>query len=541
MADPAQQVIDPPSKDEPAMLARLSTGMKMLIYLSIALLPLGLIAIFASRESAQVNRLRHEAEARAAAMASGSTISGTLGPATRMLRQTLEDLTTSRTENSPSIDRRQCTTKLQSVLDRYSVVRGIALLRRNGGLVCSSGKYREVAAFFPSMGRDAYEVRLDEANGLIWTSVEADDDFYGILEFRTADIADMLPHAIDPKAGIGLHQGSQIVTLRRPQASGPLDQIISVTVPVEAGQIGLEMKVAASPLTAVDTLLILLPILMWAAGGVIGWVVIDRLLLRPLGQMQRAISAFTRGEGPLVLPRLKTPAREIRELGESFRLATERLTDHEHELAEGLSNQKKLTREVHHRVKNNLQVVSSLINLHSRGATGDAVAEAYASIQRRVDALAVVHRNHYAELEDNQGVSLRALIGEIASNLKASANVQASRMAITLNIHSVSATQDTAVPIAFLITEIVELVMLCGPTTNVSITLLPVTGKPDRAVLTIAAPSLSSKACQTGANAERFQRIAGGLARQLRAPLEYDDGVGRYSIEISILPNGHVL
>lgn len=533
MADQVSQATERQIKGEPEMMARLSTGMKMLIYLSIALLPLGLIAIFASRESAEVNRLRHEAEARAAAMSSGSTISSTLGPPTLVLRQALDDLVKSKTEYP--VDREQCRLRLQSVLTRYPAARGVAMLQRNGRLICSNGSYREVAAFFPSMGRDAYEVRLDAANGLIWTSIRADEDHYGIIEFGISDIAKLLPRSIDPKAGISLHQGSQVLVLRPPQTSGPLDQIISVTVPVEAGQIGLEMRMAASPLTAVDTLLILLPILMWAAGGMIGWVVIDRLLMRPLGQMQRAIAAFTRGEGPLNLPRLKTPAREIRELGESFRHATETLTSHELELAEGLENQKKLTREVHHRVKNNLQVVSSLINLHSRGATDAAVAEAYASIQRRVDALAVVHRNHYAELEENQGVSLRALIGEIASNLKASANVRASPMTITLNILSASATQDTAVPIAFLVTELVELVMLCGPATNVSISLTAVPQKPDRALLAISAPALASKDCLEGDNAERFRRIAGGLARQLRAPLEHDVSTGRYAIEIAIL------
>ena len=235
------------------------------------------------------------------------------------------------------------------------------------------------------------------------------------------------------------------------------------------------------------------------------------------------------------MPRLKTPSREIRELGDSFRRATETLTAHEEELAEGLANQKRLTREVHHRVKNNLQVVSSLINLHARGATGPEVAEAYASIQRRVDALAVVHRNHYAELEEHQGVSLRALIGEIASNLRASANPAAGHMGITLNIMSGTATQDIAVPIAFLITEIVELVMICGPNTNIAIALTPVPGKSNAGLLSISASSLASHDCLNGPLAERFQRIAGGLARQLRSPLDHDLAEGRYAIEIPFI------
>jgi two-component sensor histidine kinase len=122
----------------------------------------------------------------------------------------------------------------------------------------------------------------------------------------------------------------------------------------------------------------------------------------------------------------------------------------------------RLTREVHHRVKNNLQVVASLIALHARGSTGD-VAAAYASIQRRVDALAVVHRNHYAELEENRGVALRSLIGELTSNLRATAPAEASHFHIMLDMAVAHVSQDVAVPVAFLITEMVELLMTAVP------------------------------------------------------------------------------
>src|SRR3546814_3602585 len=62
------------------------------------------------------------------------------------------------------------------------------------------------------------------------------------------------------------------------------------------------------------------------------------------------------------------PSQEIRELGEAFRTISRTVALHEADLAEGLIRQTKLTREVHHRVKNNLQVISSLINFHARGA-----------------------------------------------------------------------------------------------------------------------------------------------------------------------------
>ena len=114
---------------------------------------------------------------------------------------------------------------------------------------------------------------------------------------------------------------------------------------------------------------------------------------------------------------------------------------HEANLEAAVERQTRLVREVHHRVKNNLQVVASLLNLHSRGSPNEEVAAAYASIQRRVDALAVVHRNHFAELEENKGVALKPLISELAANLRATAPLAAANMAIRLDLEPFTSTR----------------------------------------------------------------------------------------------------
>ena len=114
-------------------------------------------------------------------------------------------------------------------------------------------------------------------------------------------------------------------------------------------------------------------------------------------------------------------------------------------------------------MKNNLQVVASLLNLHSRGRQSEEVAAAYASIQRRVDALAVVHRNHYAELEENRGVALKPLdLRARRQSARDRARQAPPAMQIRLDIGPFYATQDVAVSVAFLVTEIVEFGMLCG-------------------------------------------------------------------------------
>jgi two-component sensor histidine kinase len=229
---------------------------------------------------------------------------------------------------------------------------------------------------------------------------------------------------------------------------------------------------------------------------------------------------------------LTSPAREIGELGEAFRQVTLTVARHEAELEAGLERQIKLVREVHHRVKNNLQVVASLLNLHARGAQSEDASAAYATIQRRVDALAVVHRNHFAELEDNRGVSLKPLISELGANLRANAPPGASGMQIRVAVEPYSVTQDVAVAVAFLVTEIVEYAMFCGASSvNISLSGRNGTG----ALLGLESEALKGDAeCDPGLT-ERFERIVTGLSRQLRSAIDRDVEIGRYALEIAIV------
>jgi two-component sensor histidine kinase len=231
---------------------------------------------------------------------------------------------------------------------------------------------------------------------------------------------------------------------------------------------------------------------------------------------------------------VRSPAHEIAVLGQAFARVTQTVARHEAELEAAVARQTRLVREVHHRVKNNLQVVASLLNLHARGANSEEVAAAYASIQRRVDALAVVHRNHFAELEQNRGVALKPLVSELAANLRATAPAGAASMQIRLDVVSFYATQDVAVSVAFLITEIVEFGMLCGAHA-VSI-MLDADGPGAR--LSIEIDALAGAIVCDEALEERFDRIITGLARQLRSTLDRDPSRGRYSVRISVADSG---
>jgi two-component sensor histidine kinase len=333
-----------------------------------------------------------------------------------------------------------------------------------------------------------------------------------------------------------LSQGDRRMVLRDEFEPGPLGQTLQETEPVAGGRLQLAIALSQPPVSLVELITIVLPVAMWVFAALIGWLIVDRLLLRPLLRMQRAVSAYRPGDRALDIPRVATPAREIGDLGDAFDQVVQTVARHEANLEAAVDRQTRLVREVHHRVKNNLQVVASLLNLHSRGSPNEEVAAAYASIQRRVDALAVVHRNHFAELEENKGVALKPLISELAANLRATAPVSAAHTTVRLDLEPYYATQDVAVSIAFLITELVEFAMFRGAE-SVAISLRG-GGAGGSATLVVESDQLSDGDGLDDRLSDRFERIVTGLSRQLRSNIDRDTETGRYAIDIAVVERG---
>ena len=200
-------------------------------------------------------------------------------------------------------------------------------------------------------------------------------------------------------------------------------------------------------------------------------------------------------------------------------------------MSAALEGQRRLVREVHHRVKNNLQVVASLLNIHGRSAQTKEARAAYAGIGRRVGALSVVHRNHFADMEENRGIALRPLITELAAELRAGAPDEARGVMIDLDLEPVNSTQDVAVAVAFLVTEIVEFAMLDKPTDSIEISLRRVGELSAR--LTMGSPVLVPDDAELEGKVQ-FERIISGLAKQLRSPLERK--LGRYCVDLPVFP-----
>src|SRR3546814_12369612 len=135
----------------------------------------------------------------------------------------------------------------------------------------------------------------------------------------------------------------------------------------------MRITLGAIPISIVELLTILLPVMMWIFAAIIGWVILDRLLLRPLLRVQRAVAAYQPGDRHLDLPTLRTPAREISDLGFAFDRLTQTVARHEGDPEAGIERQSRLVREVHHPVTNNIQVVASLPNRPARASPNEDI------------------------------------------------------------------------------------------------------------------------------------------------------------------------
>ena len=498
----------------------------MLLILTIFLVPLGLVAILASLQNARENHREQRAEVEALAQLKAQRINSALSRSAL----TIQAASAAIALTGGSADAcRQTFARLsqgQPLLGRF------ALYAPGGGVACASPGFEMPPALEAgTRGRSAVEISAD-GEALRLASYDPGGRPAGYWELSRAEVARIvdLPGSRSP-ATVILSQGERKMVIADAFRDRPLIRDIGSSARL-AGGLELDIRTGAAPIRPAELLMILMPILMWLAAGIIGWAIVNRLLLRPLAAMQRAVAAYKPGDRDLALPSLSTPAHEIRQLGLAFDQVTRTVARHEAELEAAVERQTKLVREVHHRVKNNLQVVASLLNLHARGATSEDVAAAYASIQRRVDALAVVHRNHFAELEENRGVALRSLVSELGANLRATAPASASQMQIRLDIEPYYVSQDVAVSVAFLITELVEFAMFCG-SPWVAITIEGAAAGSAR--LTVESEALKSTSTSDERLYERFDRVVTGLSRQLRSTMQRDFEEGRYAIDIAVL------
>ncbi|MES1202994.1 MAG: histidine kinase dimerization/phosphoacceptor domain -containing protein, partial [Pseudomonadota bacterium] len=193
------------------------------------------------------------------------------------------------------------------------------------------------------------------------------------------------------------------------------------------------------------------PLLIWLLAVAAGWFAIEIFVARPLSSIEAAARAYARGEEIREDDNLINAPIEIRSLRRTLAAMAKTLRGRETRLVEALSEERALLREVHHRVKNNLQMVASLLSIQARAAKDESEAWGLARAHDRVQLLSQVHQRIYASGEVRE-IRLDELAADISRQMIASRGL-AQKISLKFDLGEARVTADRAVPMAFLIGE----------------------------------------------------------------------------------------
>ncbi|MFN4016521.1 MAG: histidine kinase dimerization/phosphoacceptor domain -containing protein [Reyranella sp.] len=188
------------------------------------------------------------------------------------------------------------------------------------------------------------------------------------------------------------------------------------------------------------------------------WVGADRWCVRPLRYIQDFADKVARGEHiTLSPPRPWSP--EMASVGAGVTAMAAAIASREAALRANLEQRDHMLREIHHRVKNNLQMISSLLNLQAGEIRSPRIRRFFGDAQNRVLTLSILHRHLY-ERSSWSLVDFQQFISDLVRQIsmgRTRSGQSAPRYHIRAPIMAVG--PDTAIPIGLIVTEAVSIAL----------------------------------------------------------------------------------
>ena len=130
--------------------------------------------------------------------------------------------------------------------------------------------------------------------------------------------------------------------------------------------------------------------------------------------------------------------------------------DVQHKIIEkALEDKEILIKEIHHRVKNNMQVVSSLLDLQSLTIKDVQASEAVKEGKNRVQSMALIHQNLYSE-DNLKGIKAKEYIDNLMQSLCDSYNISNDKIKIVTDIEDLNLDVDTMIPLGLILNELLS-------------------------------------------------------------------------------------
>ncbi|WP_235924159.1 sensor histidine kinase [Pseudoroseicyclus tamaricis] len=199
---------------------------------------------------------------------------------------------------------------------------------------------------------------------------------------------------------------------------------------------------------------LLFPAAMWLAGLAVAFFSVQAMVIKPTRNLRARMLMFMRSRS--IIPRKDSPwePQELIDMDETWQMLAESVLRDEAELHNSLHQKTVLLKEVHHRVKNNLQLIASIINMKMRKMNDPAERRVLQELQHRVASIARVHQKLY-ETSAEERVRADELFTAIVEQTAATGIQEGTRVDVTQSYDEVILYPDQAVPMGLAMSELV--------------------------------------------------------------------------------------
>ncbi|MFX0542681.1 sensor histidine kinase [Roseovarius sp. S4756] len=247
-------------------------------------------------------------------------------------------------------------------------------------------------------------------------------------------------------------QGSQLFTEASQQGATRDFAVVPI---IEGAAYALGSWEATRPLMrerAFSLFTLLFPLLMWLISLAVALVAIRLQVIRPIRILGRQMRDFAEGRRVFQNDALDNAPSELREIGETFATMAQKVIRDEADLENTVHERDVLIKEVHHRVKNNLQLMASILNMQSRNAPSTDTRSALRKVQDRLTSLAAVHRGLYETPQVSQ-VRVDTLLDDLLGQLAKLGDGGSTPLNVDLQLEPITLVPDQAGPLALLASE----------------------------------------------------------------------------------------
>ena len=194
------------------------------------------------------------------------------------------------------------------------------------------------------------------------------------------------------------------------------------------------------------------PALMWLASLAVAWFASVILVTGHVVRLRDAMKSFATKRRRVEMLSFQTAPQELRDVAQAHIDMTDQLMRDEALLEDTVRQKEVLLREVHHRVKNNLQLIASIMNMQMRQSRSPEVKQIMRDLHDRVISLSTVHRGLY-QTTGLADVRVDELLTDIVKQVVRIGSAPQDAVDLKMTFDELHLNPDQAVPLSLLVTE----------------------------------------------------------------------------------------